>query len=208
MIPVALDALLTVDPLAPLQRAIVATIRTLLPGVSVQPHPGKVDISELVGKSVVAAPGIGIGWSRIRRLGYADGGFSLAVEWTAYIVAEPKMVAGKRVEKEAVALAIGAQLLAILGDPIAPFWGLSGVLPPEEQPQPEFKPLFTVKDAAQGTVYYTVTWTQAAADLGASYFPGFTGIANPESGTIDYDDPDSLAAIAPWIGFPEVPDAE
>ena len=62
----ALDALLAADPVATVQAAIAARLKALLPGIAVVLHPGKVDLSEIVAKSVVAAPGIGLGWSRIR----------------------------------------------------------------------------------------------------------------------------------------------
>lgn len=167
--PVTLDALLSRDPLAAVQVAIVGQVKRLLSGVSVVAHPGKVDISELIAKTVTTAPGVGIGWTRIRRAGLAGGSINLTVEWVAYIVAEAKVLNGKRVEKEQIGFAIGARLLAILSDQLTPLWGLSSVMPPEETPAPELKPLFTVRDAAQGVAYYTVTWTQVCADFGVAF---------------------------------------
>ncbi len=204
--PVSLDQLLMVDRLAPVQTAIVATIRSALTGVEVKPHPGKVDVSELVARTVVKAPGIGVGWSRIRRAAMTDGSYSLTVEWTSYVVAEAHVVGMKRVEKEAVALAIGSRLLAILGDDVACFWGLNGVYPPEETPAPELKPLFTVRDASQGISYYTVTWTQSVVDVGTQHFPAGLGEANPDDGTIDYLHAQELVEMMPWIPAREVSD--
>ena len=169
-------------------------------------HPGKVDLSELIARSVVTAPGIGIGWSRIRRAAILDGSFGAAVEWTAYIVAEAKIVAGKRVEKEVVGSAIGAQLLRILSDDLACFWGLTGVLPPAPDAIPELKPFFTIKDTAQQTAYYVVTWTQTIADIGTTLFPTATGRTDPENAAINYSDPDAIDAIARFLPALEAPE--
>lgn len=200
MIPVSLDQMLVADPVASLQAAIVTTVKTLLTGVTVARHPGKVDLSELVAKTVVPAPGVGIGWSRIRTAGLVDGSYGLAVEWVAYIVAEARVVGLKRVEKEEVGIAIGARLLAILNDNDASFWGLtSGLMPVSETPAPEMKPLFTVRDAAQGTAYYTVTWTQVIPDCGRTYFPEHTGTIDGETGAIEYEDAEWIEAIRPFL---------
>jgi hypothetical protein len=174
----SLDQMLAANPIATVQAAIVTTLKGLLPGVSIVLHPGKVDLSELVAKSVVAAPGIGIGWSRVIPVALPDVSFSAQVFWTAYVVAEARVVAGRRVEKEAVGLAIGQQLVAILFDD-ASFWGCDGVLPPEK---PEMKPLFTIRDAAQGTIYYTVTWSQVIADIGEPALP--TATATVDAGAL------------------------
>ena len=120
----SLEALLADDPLLPMQAAIVEALKTLLPGVSIARHPGKVDVSELIAKSVVNAPGVGVGWSRIRTVALSDGSVSLAAEWVAYIVAEPRPISERRVEKEAIALAIGGRLLQILADAETALQGL------------------------------------------------------------------------------------
>lgn len=208
MNPVTLSSLITNDRLGPMQAAIVGTVSRLIEGVRVVSHPGKVDISELVQKSVVSAPGIGIGWSRIRRAALSDGSYSLLIEWTAYVVAEAQVVGMRRVEKEAVGLAIGSRVLAILADPAEPFWGLTGVLPPEETPAPELKPLFTVRDASQGVAYYSVTWLQAIADIGTGHFPDATGTAYPDAGVIGYSSVDDLNSLLGFLPSEEVgPDA-
>lgn len=206
MNPVSLDQLLAADPIASLQTAIVDTIKTLLTGVTIIKHPGKVDLSELIEKTVVPAPGISIGWSRARAAGLSDGSYGLAVDWVAYIVAEARVVGMKRVEKEEVGIAIGARLIVILNDREASFWGrASGLLPVSETPAPELKPIFTVKDKSQGTAYYTVTWTQIIPDVGRTYFPQHLGTVNAEEGVIGYENPEWLEAIGPFMA--EVVDA-
>ncbi|MCB5204252.1 hypothetical protein LH464_17435 [Neorhizobium sp. T786] len=196
--PRAMDELLARDPLAPVQSAIVATLKPLLPGVSIEKHPGKVDLSELVAKTVVLAPGIGIGFSRVRETFLTDGATCFAVEWVAYIVAEAKVVATRRREKEEVGLAIGARLLAILADPTISLWGLHGTMPIEDKPSPEMKPFFTIKDAKQGTAYYAVTWTQVVADISSAVFPEATGAVSEDATHIQYED-EALTSIEPWI---------
>ncbi len=206
MAPKPLAQLLAVDPLAPMQTAIIATLKTLNPDLSIIAHPGKVDISELVSKSVVRAPGIGLGWSKVRTGQHADGHYYLATEWVAYIVTEAHAVGGRRVEKEALALAIGGRLLEILADDMTAMWGRTGVLPPETSPPAELKPLFTIRDASQGTAYYTVTWTQIAAELGDGVFPDFTGRYDEDAGGIIYPDHTQIDALAPWIPAKQEPD--
>ncbi len=205
--PVSLDQLLANDPIGDLQAAIVSTLHTLLPGVTIARHPGKVDISELIAKTVVPAPGIGIGWSRLRPEPMADGSYSVAVDWVAYIVAEAKVIDGRRREKEEVALAIGGQLVKILSDVLTSLWGRTGILPiTQDRSAPDMRPLFTIKDASQGTAYYTVAWTQCIADIGTPDFPAFVGHVDPDNLVIDYLNAAELAAIAPWIPARQVPD--
>lgn len=208
MNPASLAQLLEADPLADFQAAIVGGIKTLITGITVQAHPGKADIGELIAKTVVTAPGISIGWSRMRRVGYPEGGYTLNVEWIAYIVAEAKAVANKRVESSAVAFAIGSRLLEILDEEMTSLWGMRGVLPPETTPAPELKPMFTVKDQAQGTIYYAVTWTQGVADLGRLRFPDNVGEADPDNGTINYESEADIDAIKQWLPALEVEDGE
>lgn len=201
MIPTAsLAQLLAGNPLAETQDAIVAMLRSRLTGVTIVKHPGKVDLSELVAKSVVAAPGIGLGWSQARHAGMADGSFCFAVNWTAYIVAEAMVNGNRRVEKEAVGMAIGAQLLKILGDDEASFWGRTGILPVEDKPAPELKPFFTIRDAAQGAAYYVVTWSQIIADVGETTFPTAVGrVRSADEPVIDYDTEEDLQHVGHWI---------
>ncbi|WP_341992313.1 hypothetical protein [Azorhizobium sp. AG788] len=168
--PVPLADLIAADPVQALKVAVVARLAALLSGVKVVSHPGRIDIADVVAKSVVAAPGIAVGWSRIRARRLLDGGYGLAVEFAAYVVTEDAVIAGRRVERETLGLAIGHRLLAILEDAEAQTWALGNVLPPEADPAPELKPMFTVRDAAAGAAYYAVTWTQCVADLGRSLF--------------------------------------
>lgn len=204
--PKPLNQLLATDALGPLQASIVSTLATLNPGVNVVAHPGKVDISELVNKTVVKAPGLGIGFSKIKTGQQADGHFWLAIEWVAYVVAEAKVVGNRRIEKEAVGLAIGGRVLEILADLETSLWGRTGVFPPETTPPAELKPLFTIKDQSQGVAYYTVTWTQIMADQGDSVFPQDAGRFDEDSGLILYDDPQSIEEMARFIPAREVED--
>ncbi len=172
--PLALVDLIAADPLGSVKEAVRARIAALLPGLTVVSHPGKIDISEVVGKSVVATPGIAVGWSRIRATRIIDGAHHLVVEWTAYVVVEDAAIGGRRVERETLGLAIGARLVAILEDADSQTWGRGNVLPPEADPRPELRPMFTVRDVAAGAAYYAVTWTQTLIDQGQSLFVGET----------------------------------
>ncbi|MCO5083081.1 MAG: hypothetical protein M9955_15670 [Rhizobiaceae bacterium] len=207
----SLGQMLASNVLSDTQEAIVATLTTLLPGITIRKHPGKVDISELVNASVVAAPGVGLGWSQVKYAGMADGSFCMAVGWTAYIVAEAMVNNDRRVEKEQVGLAIGTQLIKILSDDEASFWNRTGTLPIgfNGLPEPELKPFFTIRDAAKGTAYYIVTWTQIIADVGETTFPTATGrVRSPDEPIIDYDSEADLAHVGHWIPARQVPEDE
>jgi hypothetical protein len=194
--PRTLGQLLERDVLAAAQTAIVAKLSAAFDGVTVLAHPGKVDLSELVGKAVVAAPGVGIGWSRVRVDPMMDGAQSFAVDWTAYIVAEAKVVGGKRVEKETVGMAIGARLLELLNDDAFTAF-VAGMMPPE--PRAELKPFFTIRDASQGTVYYIVTWSQLIADLGVPRFPQQTATVDEALPGFVFEDDEARDAVAQFL---------
>lgn len=208
MNPASLAQLLEADRLGDFQAAIVAGIKSLITGISVQAHPGKVDVAELIARSTVKAPGVSIGWSRMRASAYMHGGYTLMVEWVAYIVVEALAIDDRRTEAQAVAFAIGSRLLEILDDNEAPFWGLDKILAPEQSPPAELKPIFTVKDARTGTTYYAVTWTQGIVDLGGSRFPGDLGEADPENGTINYESEEAIDRIKRFLPGLEVDDGE
>lgn len=169
MKPIGLNNLLNRDPLVAMRAAIINTVRVLLPDLSVMIHSDKSDMIELSARTIDAVPSVGIGWTGIRRMALAGGSTNLTVEWSAYITARDMVLDGKRVEKVRIGSAIGLSLLAILSDQVAALWGLSSVMPPEETPAPEFKPLLTMQNATPNAACYSVTWTQVCADIGAAY---------------------------------------
>ena len=113
--------------------------------------------------------------------------FALGLACVPILVIEPRLEPG-----------IGQQLLRILGDDSS-FWDRTGVLPPAREPSPELKPFFTIKDAAQGTAYYVVTWTQVAADIGTTAFPTQTGSVNLNDGSVEYTEAGFRDLIASFI---------
>lgn len=172
MVPVALADLVSADKLTAMQAAIVSRLRTLLPGVTVKAHPGKVDLSAMLARSIVPAPGVAVGWTRIRSIEVVDGTVDLAVEWACYIAVEHKLIGGRRVEREQIGFAIGQQLLLILADPEETRWGQAQVTPPDKNPPPQLTPLYTVDGEQEGIGYLAVTWTQTLVGQGTSLFDG------------------------------------
>ena len=154
----------------------VETFAGLMPDVTVTGHPGKLDIADVVKRSVVRAPGVAVGWTSIKRDRQIAGTYSLTVSFAAYVVVEhyADHAAKRSIPREAVAHAIGNRLLRILSDADLAAWGLEGVTLPLLDPEPEFKPLFTAKDAEAGTAYYVATWRQAIIDQGAAIMDGPT----------------------------------
>lgn len=162
--------------LAVTRDAIRTALAALLPGVTVVAHPGKVDINDFVAKAIVQAPGVAVGYTRLRQAADVAGTWSDLVDFACYIVvddyvdstAQPPRVIGR----ELVGHAIGAQILGALRDPDLPYWGLTSVEPPATDPAPALTPVFTMKVEANMTAVYAVTWTQALANDGAPMFGG------------------------------------
>lgn len=181
-----LTSLFAATRLEATKAAIVASLRGLLPGVAVVTHPGKLDINDVLDKAIVAAPGIALGWSRMRAPRDVGGTFGLPVDWAAYLVVEDypdrSTTPPRSVPREVVAHAIGAQLLRILADTDTASWGLTGLYPPETDPAPEMRPLVTMTTAEQATAVYAVTWTQVLAREGRGLFAfgGDPVIRNPD----------------------------
>lgn len=140
-----------------LREAIVAGVKPLFADIEVKPHPGKLDISDVVAKDVFAPPSIAIATTRVKPEGRLSGADDFTVSVTAYVVCEDMMVAGARVERDEMAIAICEALLVALTNDDATRWGLEGVGPAEDA---EAAPLFTAKSFTQGVVYYAVTWKQ------------------------------------------------
>lgn len=189
MTPVSLADLVAADPLGTLKATIVARLGDLITGISVASHPGRLDISEVMERAIVQAPGIAVGWSRIRGAETLDGSVHLPIDFVAYLVVADKAIGTRAVDRERIGLALGRRLLQILSDRNAATWGLTGVTPPTVDPGPEFRPLFTVADAAKGAAYYAVTWTQSLIDQGIGLFEG------PEPLGVAALDPDGRPAI-------------
>lgn len=188
--PRALAQLVAASRLEETQIAIVNALATLMPGVKVIRHPGKLDIADVVAKSVVAAPGVAVGWTRIRTSRDVPGTFGTIVEWAAYVVAEDRgdTSTRTRMARDTVAHAIGAFLLEILHDPDASSWGLTKLSPALSDPAPEFRPIFTAKSFEGGTVYHAVTWSQALVDNGAPFPDGpDPDLALEEIGAAEFD---------------------
>lgn len=217
--PATIPEMLASTRFEELRAAIVAKLAALMKGVTVNEHPGKLDINDVLAKQIVAAPGIAIGWNRIRRMRDLGGTYGMPIDFVAFIVVEDyRDTSGgqERLRKrEIVANAIGTQLLLILGDDDTASWGLTGLTPPWPDPEPEMRPIFTMKVAEQATGLFAVTWTQALLLQGRSYFDGPTpGVyADPADGppeglifdNIDLDADDIPTEIRALMSREEVP---
>lgn len=215
--PATLTQIIASTRFEELRKAVVARLAALMTGVNVVEHPGKLDINDVVAKAIVPAPGVAVGWNRMRAPRDLGGTFSLPVDFVAFIVAEDYADTAasppRRVPRDVVANAIGARLLLILSDPDTGSWGLTGITPPATEPEPDLKPVFTMKTAEQATALFAVTWTQGLILQGASLFDGPTPdvYADPEDGPpegliFDVDLTDELPTeIRAWVTREEVP---
>lgn len=121
----------------------------------------------------------------------------------------------RRVSRDVVANAIGSRLLLILSDPDTGSWGLTGLTPPATEPEPDLRPVFTMKTAEQATALFAVTWTQGLILQGVSLFDqgGTPGVVRdpaegPPDGLIfdvDLDDDDLPTEIRALMTREQVP---
>lgn len=176
--PATLSQMIASSRLEATKAAILASLRLLMKGVTIVSHPGKLDINDVMEKAIVSAPGIALGWSRLRGQRDIGGSFGVPVDWAAYIVtedfADTKATPPRRIERDVLALAIGNHLLRILHDADTPYWGLTGISEPSTEAPPEMRPVLTMKSAESGTAIFVVTWTQYLLFEGASFFGGPT----------------------------------
>jgi hypothetical protein len=216
--PATLSQMIASTRFEELRKAIVSSLGALMTGVKVVEHPGKLDINDVVAKQIVSAPGVAVGWNRMRAPRDLGGTFCLPVDFVAFIVvedfADTSAQPPRRVSRDVVANAIGSRLLLILSDPDTGSWGLTGITPPATEPEPDLRPVFTMKTAEQATALFAVTWTQGLILQGASLFdrgptPGVS--ADPAEGPpeglifdVDLDDelPTEIRAL---ISREEVP---
>lgn len=156
------------------RNAVVARLKDLLRGVSIVAHPGRLDMNEYLDKTIVTAPGVAVGWSRMRSARDLGGTYGLPVDWVAYVIAEDvaDTRAQRRIGRDVVAYAIGTRLLRILSDPETASWGLTGITAPLPEPEPEMRPVFTLKTAENAASLYVVSWTQALLLEGEPLFDG------------------------------------
>lgn len=155
---------------ANVREGIVDTFQSLLSGVSISSHPGKLDISDIVALDIKKLPAIMVGWTRQQITPEMANHFGLNVEFTAYIAVNDmaQVAAKRRINREDVAAAIGSRLLQILSHDAHNTFGVSNLLSPSDDKPAEFKPVFTSKSYAQGVAYYAVVWTQTIIDQGNS----------------------------------------
>ena len=186
--PASLSAMIEASRFEAAKDAIVATLKTLMTDVAVVSHPGKLDIADVVAKSVVKAPGVAIGWTRVRTPRDVEGTFGSVVEWTAYIVVEDgaDLVTKRRMNREDIAHAIGSFLLGVLADADTPSWGLRNITMPSRDPAPELRPVFTTKSFEGGTAYYAVTWSQTLVDEGAPFMSAATPAFDEATSEADF----------------------
>ena len=182
------------------RNAIQATIEAILPGVTVKSHPGKLDINDYVAKAIVNAPGVAVGYTRLRQVPDPAGTWSDVVDFVAYVVVDDLVDRGTTPPtthpRELVAHAIGGRILLALRDPRLMFWGINGIEPPGQDPGPALVPVFTVQADKSMTAVYAVTWSQALANDGASMFGGPAEFT-PTGARVDPDIPDELVFDLP-----------
>lgn len=146
--------------------AIVASLAEGFAGVSVEAHPGKLDISDVLAGEATTTPAMRIGVTSQRSERRVTGLRDVVLRLSVYVVVDDVVVEplGLRYRDE-IGPALCDALVDLLGDDVAARWGLDlPISPPEDV---EAKPLFTSKDFARGAAYYAVSWQQTILNQGS-----------------------------------------
>lgn len=154
-----------------LRTAIVDSLATALPEVTLRAHPGKVDIADMLAKDVFVTPSINVAVTRAscdERLSQAD---DLGLEIAFYLVADNQMIGGRLVTGDEFALALMEWCVKALADDAFTRWGLDETISCADEVKGS--PLLTVKSLERGAVYYAVTFRQTLYALIATPFPTF-----------------------------------
>lgn len=158
------------------RKAVVAELARLLKGITVISHPGKLDMNDVLQKAVVQAPGVAVGFSRLRSTRDLGGTYGVPVDFVAYIItedfADTRATPPRRIDRDVLAVAIGSQILRILSDPDTATWKLTAISAPMSDPEPEMRPVFTMKAAENAAALFVVTWTQMLVFEGGGFFGG------------------------------------
>jgi len=192
--PKTLAQLLADSRVMDVHKAIEAALKAAFPGIAVRRHPGRMDIADFVQKDLYPAPTIAVAATRVRAARQFEGTFAVPVDWSAFIVVEDMPVGGRRVERDEIAHALGLRLLRIVNHGTAGRWGLTDITDPAGEPEPEFKPVFTVDSFAKGVGLYAVTWRQGLIVAGDPLWD-FDSLPPPDlaTRTILSGDPDYVA---------------
>lgn len=169
--PLTLSEILAASRTTALRNGIVATLKARLPFVEVQPHPGKLDVADVVERRHVRAPGLMVGVVRQAPRSPDLGGHDCATrEVAVYVVAEDHVTAApaRRIDRDELGHALADAVIGIATDDDLARWGLSDIGHPREV---EAKPLFTAMSHDKGTAFYVVTWSQDLPDLGRAPLP-------------------------------------
>ncbi len=154
-----------------LREAIVAALKTIFTDIEVRPHPGRIDMADVLAKDVFVAPSIAVAILKTTPDGRLSGADDFKLEIVAYVIAKDAMVGGLAVKREEMALAICEALLVALSDDDFTHW-VDNVGIAEEAVA---TPVFTMQSFENGTVFYAVTWKQTVYAVPPANF--FTGDA-------------------------------
>ncbi len=168
MSPLALVDILAASRLFALRGAIVAAFKALLPEIEIKGHPGKIDLSDVIEQDVFVTPSIVVALTRMKPDPRMSDAPDIVAQMTAYVVVEPMLIDGKRVEPDEIGPALCDALAVFLarGTPDTQ-WGLPEIGLPEDV---EAQPVFTAKSFAKGVCFYAVTWKQTLYAFGDPLF--------------------------------------
>ena len=166
--PLSLSDVLEASRLFELRQAVVAGLKTLIAGVEVRAHAGKIDLSDVVAEDTFVAPSILVALTKFTVDPRLSGSEDDCAHLAAYVIVEDTIVDGKRVERDEIGPAICDAIAHFLSQPNKnPMWGLEDVGLPEDIAG---QPVFTAKTFARGMAFYAVTWRQELFARGVPMF--------------------------------------
>ena len=156
--PLTLLEVLEASRLHELRQAVIARLKTLIAGVEVRAHPGKIDLSDVVAEDTFVAPSILVALTRFTPDMRLSGSVDDCAHLAAYVIVEDTVLDGRRYERDEIGPALCDAIAHYLARPgPEAMWGLEGVGLPEDIAG---QPVFTAKTFARGMAFYAVTWRQ------------------------------------------------
>lgn len=164
-----LDALKT-SRVRKLRQGIIKTLKDNLPECEVRPHPGKIDMADVLDGKIFVVPSIVVAVIRQRAADHRMSGTrDVPVEIAAYIVTDDQALGNppKRYERDEIGLALGDVILSLIENPDISRWDQENIDYPSDA---QFQPLFTAKSYEKGVAFYAVTWRQTLYHRGEPWW--------------------------------------
>lgn len=166
--PPTLLEIIAASRLHELREAAKDGLKTIVSGVEVRSHPGRLDLSDVVAEDTFVAPSILVALTKFTPDPRLSGAEDDCAHLAAYVIVEDMVLDGRRYERDEIGPALCDYIAHYLVK-AAPMWGLEGVGVPDDVVG---QPVFTAKTFARGMAFYAVAWRQDIYARGEPQFGG------------------------------------